>query len=94
MCLDCGHRERLLPFFVLPGKTTRLETIVEAAAAWLGGERIAAIARRLEVARGSIRNWVRGLAARALDLVALLRHRASPARPDSALSGRLVAFSA
>ena len=93
-CTVCGHRERILPFDVLPGKVNSAGNIFGALEAVAEGEPVADVARCHGVSRACVRKWVFGAGARYLDLCELYRHRAMIARPSTRAEARLVRFSA
>jgi transposase-like protein len=93
-CTVCGHRERILPFDVLPGKVNSAGNIFGALEAVAEGAPVADVARRHGVSRACVRKWVYGAGARYLDLCELVRHRAMIARPSTRAEARLVRFSA
>jgi len=96
VCRACGGCERVLPFDVLSGKTAAVELPLEVCEARSRpGSTIAGVGRQFRVSRATVRAWERGLAARLLDLLPLMRHRAIVARSDvKPEAARLVRFGA
>lgn len=92
ICLDCKKRERVLPCDVLPGKVNGVANIYGAIAEVRRRATLTAAAKRAGVTRQCVRNWIRGVAHRYLDLARLFRHRAMVAPSDAAAQRTLVMF--
>jgi hypothetical protein len=87
-CLDCGHRERVLPSDALPGKVTGVEVVFAVASAVLGGQRVGTVAQRYSVSRLTVRYWVLGLGARFFRLVHAVSSPGYPCRAEHAAERR------
>jgi len=85
----------VLPFDVIPGKRSGVDvTFPSVRRVVTDGKSVASVAREHGVTRRTIRQWVAGVGARALDLERLYHHRAQTAPCDAPTAGLLVRWAA
>lgn len=85
----------MLPFDVIPGKRSGVDvTFPSVRRVVSDGKSVASVAREQGVTRRTIRQWVAGVGARALDLERLYHHRAQKAPCDAPTAGLLVRWAA
>ena len=91
-CRICRSRERILPCNLLPGKVNDVTNVVDAVMEADRGTAITAVARAHDVSPACLRQWIRGLPPRVLDLAPLFRHRAILVRDSPPEPSVLVRF--